>query len=55
MEIDRLLRLQNVSTTVVEIGSLERTRVEMRNSGNPLVTKSLRPEVARHHQREEIA
>src|SRR5258707_11707137 len=49
---DRLIRLQHVSTTEVEIRKLGRTRVERIEAVNPLAITCLRPEVTRHHQLE---
>src|SRR5213596_1632407 len=48
-------RLQNVSTTTLEIRELQRTRVERIESANPPVIRGLSPEVTRHHQLEKIA
>src|SRR3954467_10369197 len=48
----RAARLQNVSTTAVEISELARTRVERIPSANTLAITWLRPEGARHHQLE---
>src|ERR1041384_1778545 len=48
-------RLQNVSTTAVEMRRLQRTRVEATGSANSLAIRELMPEVTRHHQLEKIA
>jgi len=48
--LDRMIRLQNVSTTAVEFRALEGTRVERFEAAYLLAITCLRPEVARHHQ-----
>src|SRR3954466_8818140 len=51
----RAARLQNVSTTAVEISELASTRVERIDSANTLAITCLRPEVTRHHQLEKTS